>query len=114
MQTHEIPDDRAQDGAFRALRDRAEDDVRAIVEQAGGEPGTDAAKIGDLYASFMDVERIESLGTAPLQPLLDEVAGATDRAALAGVLGRRQRGRGAPRSSVRSSAPTPRTPSATW
>ena len=91
VQTHEIPDDRAQDGAFRALRDRAEDDVRAIVEQAGGEPGTDAAKIGDLYASFMDVERIESLGTAPLQPLLDEVAGATDRAALAGVLGRRQR-----------------------
>jgi putative endopeptidase len=39
----------------------------------------------------MDVERVEALGVAPLQPLLDEVAAAADRAALAAVLGRRQR-----------------------
>ncbi|TQM09003.1 M13 family metallopeptidase [Pseudonocardia kunmingensis] len=91
LSTHVIPDDRAQDGAFRALRDRAEEDVRAIVEQADGEPGTDARKIADLYASFMDVERIEALGTTPLQPLLDQVAAAGDKAALAAVLGRRQR-----------------------
>jgi putative endopeptidase len=91
LRTHVIPDDRAQDGAFRALYDKAEEDVRAIIEEAGGEPGTDARKIADLYASFMDVERIEALGTAPLKPLLDEVAAAQDKAALAAVLGRRQR-----------------------
>ena len=91
LNTHEIPDDRAQDGAFRALRDRAESDVRAIVEEAASHPGADARKIADLYASFMDVERIEAGGTAPLQPLLDEIAGATSRADLAAVLGRRQR-----------------------
>ncbi|MGQ0572777.1 MAG: M13 family metallopeptidase [Pseudonocardia sp.] len=93
--THEIPPDRAQDGAFRALRDRAEIDVRAIVEQAASPahlpaPGTDAARIADLYASFMDVDRIESLGAAPLRPLLDEIAAAGTRAELAAVLGRRQ------------------------
>ncbi|MEN3268116.1 M13-type metalloendopeptidase [Pseudonocardia sp.] len=91
LSTHEIPDDRSQDGAFRALRDRAEEDVRAIVEEAASEPGDDAQRIADLYASFMDVERIEAAGTAPLRPLLDEVAAAPDRAALAAVLGRRQR-----------------------
>ncbi|WP_345609636.1 M13 family metallopeptidase [Pseudonocardia adelaidensis] len=91
LRTHVIPDDRAQDGAFRALYDKAEEDVRAIVEEADGEAGTDARKIADLYASFMDVERIEALGTAPLKPLLDEVAAAGDKAALAAVLGRRQR-----------------------
>jgi putative endopeptidase len=91
LRTHVIPDDRAQDGAFRALYDKAEEDVRAIIEEAAGEPGTDARKIADLYASFMDVERIEALGTAPLKPLLDEIAGAGDKAALAAVLGRRQR-----------------------
>jgi putative endopeptidase len=91
LRTHVIPDDRAQDGAFRALYDKAEEDVRAIIEEAAGEPGTDARKIADLYASFMDVERIEALGTAPLKPLLDEVAAAEDKAALAAVLGRRQR-----------------------
>jgi putative endopeptidase len=91
LRTHVIPDDRAQDGAFRALYDKAEEDVRAIVEEADGAQGPDARKIADLYASFMDVERIEALGTAPLKPLLDEIAAAGDRAALAAVLGRRQR-----------------------
>ena len=91
LRGHEIPADRAQDGAFRDLRDRAEADVRAIVEEARALPGPDARKIADLYASFADVERVEALGTAPLRPLLDEVAAAGDRAALAAVLGRRQR-----------------------
>jgi putative endopeptidase len=91
LRQHEIPADRAQDGAFRDLRDRAEEDVRAIVEEAATQPGDDARKIADLYASFLDVDRVEALGVAPLQPLLDEVAAAADRAALAEVLGRRQR-----------------------
>ena len=42
----------------------------------------------------MDVERIEAAGTAPLRPLLDEIAAAADPAELAGVLGRRQRAGG--------------------
>lgn len=91
LATHEIPDDRAQDGAFRALRDRAEENVRAIVEGARGRPGSDPAKIADLYTSFMDVDAVEAAGTAPLRPLLDEIAAAGDRPALARVLGRRQR-----------------------
>jgi len=65
LRTHEMPDDRAQDGAFRDLRDRAEEDVRAIIEEA---PVT--GRIGALYASFMDVGRIESAGVEPLRPLL--------------------------------------------
>ncbi|MET0188208.1 MAG: M13-type metalloendopeptidase, partial [Pseudonocardia sediminis] len=94
LSTHEIPEDRSQDGAFRVLRDRSEDHVREIIEESArssAEPGSDAQKIGDLYASFMDTDRAEELGTAPLRPLLDEVYAATDRAALAAVLGRRQR-----------------------
>jgi putative endopeptidase len=97
LREHEIPADRAQDGAFRELRDRAERDVRVIVEEAGSGhstgvgPGDEARKIADLYTSFMDVDRVEALGVAPLRPLLDEVAAAADRAALAAVLGRRQR-----------------------
>jgi putative endopeptidase len=91
LRSHQIPDDRAQDGAFRALRDRAEEDVHAIVEGASGEPSTDARKIADLYRSFMDVDAIEAAGVEPLRPLLDEVYAAPDRAGLAAVLGRRQR-----------------------
>ncbi|BBG01091.1 MULTISPECIES: M13 family metallopeptidase [Pseudonocardia] len=94
LATHEIPEDRAQDGAFRVLRDRAEEQVRAIVEECAAgsaEPGTDARRIGDLYRSFMDTERVEQLGVAPLRPLLDEIHAATGKAELAAVLGRRQR-----------------------
>ena len=94
LRTHEIPADRSQDGAFHALRDNAEADVRTIVEEcaaADAAPGSEARRVGDLYTSFMDVERIETLGTEPLTPLLAEVAEAADTAALAAVLGRRQR-----------------------
>jgi putative endopeptidase len=91
LRDHVIPADRAQDGAFRDLRDRAEADVRAIVEEAGSHPGPEARQIADLYASFMDVDRIEKLGVTPLRPLLEEIEAAGDRAALAGVLGARQR-----------------------
>ena len=73
------------------LRDRAEADVRAIVEGAADQEGDDARRIAGLYASFMDVERVEAQGVAPLRPLLDEIAAAPDRSALATVLGRRQR-----------------------
>jgi putative endopeptidase len=95
LATHEIPDDRAQDGAFRALRDRAEADVRTIVEAAAQHTGPaatdDTRKIADLYRSFMDVERIEAAGATPLRPLLDEITSAADQSVLAGLLGRGQR-----------------------
>jgi len=85
LSTYEIPEDRSQDGAFRVLRDRSEAHVREIVEE------TPTGQVADLYRCFMDTDAIEAAGTAPLQPLLDEVAAAGDRAALAAVLGRRQR-----------------------
>ncbi|WP_232665334.1 M13 family metallopeptidase [Pseudonocardia sp. TRM90224] len=94
LNTHVIPDDRSQDGTFRVLRDRSEEDVRTIVEEAAASsaaPGSDAQKIGDLFTSFMDVERIEAAGAAPLRPLLDDIAAAGDATQLAAALGRRQR-----------------------
>ncbi|MGO1935671.1 MAG: M13 family metallopeptidase, partial [Cellulosimicrobium funkei] len=102
LATHEIPADRAMDGAFRALHDQAEVHVREIItdlgEQVaagGADVGPDAAKVGALYASFMDTERIEALGTTPLQPDLALIASATTQAELTGALGALQRTGGA-------------------
>ena len=86
-----IPGDRATDGAFRTLYDRAEEQVRELIMQASGEPGTDEQRIGDLYASFLDEDAVERRG---VQPLLDEMAridAAADPAALAPVIGGLQR-----------------------
>jgi putative endopeptidase len=96
---HEIPADRAMDGAFRALHDRAEEHVREIVEDAAARArdaaGTDAAgveaQIGALYTSFMDTETVEKRGTTPLAPDLGLIANATSQAELTGALGALQR-----------------------
>lgn len=90
LDTHEIPADRAVDGAFRKLYDQAELDVQAIIRNAAGEPGSDARKIADLYASFMDTDTVESAGLVPVLAELAEVA-RVDRGGFAGLLGRLQR-----------------------
>jgi putative endopeptidase len=79
LERTEIPGDKARWGAFHQLAEQAEKDVHAIIEEAGAaEPGTDTRKVGDLYASFMDTERVDALGTAPLRPLLERADAVAD------------------------------------
>ncbi|MFJ6651946.1 M13 family metallopeptidase [Microbacterium sp. NPDC091313] len=74
LERTEIPDDKARWGAFHLIAEQAEKDVRAIIEESqGAEPGTEARKIGDLYASFLDTESIEALGAEPLAEQLARV-----------------------------------------
>ena len=91
---YEIPADRSVDGAFRELRDQAEADVREIIETAAAnpsEPGAEARKIGDLYASFMDTEAVAAAGLTPIAEELAAVREAADHTALAALMGRLQR-----------------------
>ncbi|HJB11998.1 MAG TPA: peptidase M13 [Candidatus Brachybacterium merdavium] len=84
LRTHEIPADRSSDGAFHALRDLAEERVRAIIEEAAAD--TDAAldsdhgRVGALYRMFMDEEAVEAAGTRPLEGLLEQITSAADLA----------------------------------
>ena len=90
LKEHEIPEDRSQDGSFRALVDAAEEDVRKIIDEAASLDGPDAKRVADLFASFMNTAKIDELGTKPLQPILDEINAASDKPALAKILGARQ------------------------
>ncbi|MGF2949759.1 M13 family metallopeptidase [Microbacterium alcoholitolerans] len=96
----EIPADKARWGSFHLLAEQAEKDVHAIVEESqSAEPGTLARKVGDLFTSFMDTERIAALGTAPLAEQLAKVdaidsipsflaaVGAFDREGVAALIG---------------------------
>ena len=70
----EIPDDKARWGSFHLIAEQAEKDVHAIVEESqAADPGTEARKIGDLYTSFMDTERIAELGGSALVEQLARV-----------------------------------------
>ncbi len=95
LETHEIPPDKAADGQFHRLHELTEERVRAIIEDA-----TEGSQIASLYASFMDEDRCDSLGTSPLAADLTfveasdtpeelaKVMGELERSGVAGVFGR--------------------------
>lgn len=104
---YEMPGDRATDGAFRLLYDRAEEQVRDLITGAaaaatsgtGAAAGTEAAsgagadeqRIGDLYASFMDEKTVAERGVQPLLEELARIDASDTPEALARVLGELQR-----------------------
>lgn len=113
---HEIPEDRASDGAFYQLHEASLARVRDIIEHladdaatpagdttptatpatttndaaAAGDAAADdeeARMIGDLYAAFMDVDTLNKLGATPLDPIYEQIDAAEDHSELAAVLG---------------------------
>ena len=85
----EIPADRARYGSFVILAEAAEKAVREIVEQAASAPeGTEERKFGDLYASFMDAQRADQLGSQPISETLAAARAVTSVPELLETLGR--------------------------
>ena len=83
LRTFVIPPDRSRYGTFTKLADDAEKNLRSIIEEAAAEkeksPGSDAQKVGDMFTSFMDSARVESLGITPISSNLEEVQEAKTR-----------------------------------
>ncbi|MFL5619189.1 MAG: M13 family metallopeptidase [Gemmatimonadaceae bacterium] len=72
-----IPSDASRWGAFDELDERSRESMRAILEDAarsGAPVGSEERKVGDLYASFLDSARVESLGVTPLEGELARIA----------------------------------------
>ena len=90
LATAEIPADRASHGSFYVLREQAETQVRTIIEEAAASepaPGTVERKVGDLYASFLDSERVNALGAAPLGEVVARVDAVSSTAEMLALLG---------------------------
>jgi len=86
----EIPADRASVGIFAQLADRSAKQVASIIDDtAKSHPAanTDARRIADLYASYMDEALIESHGIGPIKPYLAEIEGIHNPTDLATRLG---------------------------
>jgi len=82
-----IPPDQTSTGSGRAVRDRTELELRTLIETAAKEPKTpEQAKIGGLYAAFLDEPRLETLDAAPLKADLAVIAAAPDRAAMSLIM----------------------------
>jgi putative endopeptidase len=86
-----IPADKSRYGSFDAISDKAQEDLRTIVEEARktpGAPGADSRKVGDFYAAFMDEARAEQLGIKPLAQELAAIDAVRTKADLARQLAR--------------------------
>jgi len=94
----EIPADKVRFGMFDALRDKSEEQLRDIIEDAAksnASTDSEAGKIGALYRAFMDEARIEQLDAAPIADELASVRSAKSKADIAVLMGRSKGGLGA-------------------
>ncbi|WP_417450020.1 M13 family metallopeptidase [Kordiimonas sp.] len=91
LDTFELPADRTNYGAFTVLAERSRDRVKTIIDEVstGDYPaGSVEQKIGDYYASYMDVDAVNARGIEPLRPTLDAIAGIATVADLTKAFGR--------------------------
>ena len=90
--SYQLKADEASYGSFNALRDQADEQVRGLIEglqsRADLAPGSNAQKIRDLYASYMNRSARDAAGITPLRPVLDRIAAIDSKAALIEAFGR--------------------------
>ncbi len=88
-----IPAEKADYGTFTQLDDLSNAHVKAIIEGLAAKPqtpGTNSAKIGDFYSSYMDTAAIDAAGMRPLWQYfaqLDAVKNKDDLVRLMGAWG---------------------------
>lgn len=91
LANNEIPSDKTSIGSFYDLRDTADEDVKAIIEQVsssdGLQDGSDEQRVADLFRSFMDTDGANKKGAAPIQAWLEKVADIKSKSELAAFFG---------------------------
>ncbi len=94
VKTHEIPPEKTVIGAFYDLRDKADEDVRAIIEEVaarpGLQPGSDEQKVADMYRAWMDTDRLNALGLKPIEADLAAIGQLASVADVARWMGEQQ------------------------
>src|SRR5690606_4754562 len=76
IDTATIPADKPGYGIGMMLNDQSQEQVKAIIEQsAEGDfaKGSDEQKVGDLYRSYMDMEKRNALGVSPLESEFEKI-----------------------------------------
>ncbi|MES2297468.1 MAG: M13-type metalloendopeptidase [Pseudomonadota bacterium] len=90
LKSVEIPADKSSWGAFAKLHEDTQPQLRAIIEgaakQANRAAGSDAQKIGDYYASYMDEKKVNELGMKPLDAEMGRIAALADKKDIAKLM----------------------------
>ena len=85
----EIPADRPAYGTGAIVDEKTTKATSELIAEAArsAPAGTEARKVGDYYASYLDEAAINARGTAPIKPALERIAAIADRRGLAAALG---------------------------
>jgi len=89
----EIPADKSTWGIGTQVRDRSNEQVRAIVDELAAKPqaaGSNAQKVADFYRAYMDVEALDKAGAGPVAASLKEADAVRDPRELVALMGRWQ------------------------
>jgi putative endopeptidase len=76
LKKNKIPADKSSYGVFDMLLDKSQKDVKEIIEEAAKQNasgGSDEQKIGDFFASYMDMKKRNELGIKPLTPWFEKI-----------------------------------------
>ena len=90
----DIPADKPSWNPGYVLHEQAQERLKGIIDEAAGsgtKPASDEArKVGDLYTSFMDEPRLESLGLKPLDPVFAMIDSVKDKSELPALIAKLQ------------------------
>ncbi|WP_153912338.1 M13 family metallopeptidase [Shewanella sp. TC10] len=85
----EMPADKTRYGAFTALGERSEKQVKEIIDDISSRSDLNAEEqlIADFYQSYMDTDTINKLGITPIQGTLDSITAVKNTDDLTKVFG---------------------------
>ena len=90
LEDNQIPQDRVAWGSFDKLALEAEAQVQALVAKppSEAEAGSEARKVRDYYATFLDADAIDEAGLKPIEESLETIAAASSHDDVAKLMGR--------------------------
>lgn len=86
---YELPADKTRYGAFNALAERSEEQVKAIIDDLmkKDQLSEEEQLVHDFYQSYMDTETINAKGLAPIEDVLGDIDNIDSTSALASAFG---------------------------
>lgn len=87
LRANEIPADKSDWGSFMEARENVQRQLHALISDVAKDDknsaGTEKQKIADLFNSFMNEEKLETLGVGALKSELDNIAAVKNKEGLA-------------------------------
>lgn len=94
LKEHEIPSDAARVSPMQIMTDQVTEQVREEINNISSSQPTEGSvdwKLATLYNDYMDEDKVNSLGSEPIQPFINKIKKIRNRTELARLMGEQYR-----------------------